>query len=120
MTRKLLFSVTKKDFRVDYFRAGGPGGQKQNKTSSAVRIVHIESGAVGESREERSQAQNKKKAFLRLVESSRFKAWHMRKTAECLMSEAEKREIEKRVDDMMQEENLRIEYFTPETEVASL
>jgi len=103
MAKKLLFSVTKKDFRVDYFRAGGPGGQKQNKTSSAVRIVHLESSAVGESREERSQAQNKKRAFLRLVESDKFKAWHKKKVAECLMLETEKAELEKRVDAMLQE-----------------
>lgn len=79
MGRELLFSVTKKDFRVDTFRAGGPGGQKQNKTSSGVRITHLESGAVGESRDDRSQARNKKKAFLRLVKSPRFQAWHKKK-----------------------------------------
>ncbi len=111
MTKKLLFSLTRKDFRVDTFRAGGPGGQKQNKTSSGVRITHMESGAVGESREERSQAQNKKKAFLRLVESPVFKTWHKLKTAQMLLSEAEKREIEKRIDVWMCDENLKVEYF---------
>lgn len=113
MPRQLLFSVTKKDFRVDTFRAGGPGGQKQNKTSSGVRIVHLESGAVGESRDERSQAQNRKKAFERLVNSPRFKAWHKKKVAECLLSEAERKEIERRVDEWMREENLKVEYYEP-------
>lgn len=66
--RELLFSVTKKDFRIYTFRAGGKGGQKQNKTSSGVRFTHIESGAVGESREERSQHRNKEIAFKRCVD----------------------------------------------------
>ena len=47
-------------------------GNIQNTTDSGVRITHIESGAVGESREERSQSQNKKKAFERLVKSDTF------------------------------------------------
>jgi protein subunit release factor A len=106
----VLFSITRKDFRTDTFRAGGKGGQKQNKTSSGVRIVHMESGAVGESREERSQAQNRKKAFQRLVESSRFTAWHKKKVAECLLASAERREIERQVEEWMKEENLVIEY----------
>lgn len=74
MKEKIL-SVTLKDCRVDTFRCGGKGGQKQNKTSSGARITHPPSGAVGESREERSQLQNKKKAFLKMVASSKFQAW---------------------------------------------
>jgi protein subunit release factor B len=84
MSRELLFSVTKADFDIQTFASGGPGGQHQNKTQSGVRIVHRDSGAVGESRESRSQHQNKEAAFLRLVETSKFKAWHKRRTAELL------------------------------------
>ena len=75
MSKKLLFSVTKKDFEIQTFRSGGKGGQNQNKRDTGVRIVHRESGATGESREERSQAQNKKNAFKRLTESLKFKLW---------------------------------------------
>jgi len=70
---KHLFSLTKKNFEIQTFRSGGPGGQHQNKTSSGVRIIHKESGAVGESREHKSQLQNKKAAFTRLTESDKFK-----------------------------------------------
>lgn len=65
--RELLFSFTKKDFRVDWYRASGPGGQKVNKTSSACRITHKESGLVASCQEQRYASQNKKVAFEKLV-----------------------------------------------------
>jgi|GEM_PF-3347201 len=54
--------------------------------------------------------QNRKIAFQRLVESPKFKVWHKKKIAECLLSEAEKKEIEARVDEWMCEENLMVQY----------
>ena len=42
------------DVRFEAFRAGGPGGQHQNKTESAVRAVHVSSGLAVVAREERS------------------------------------------------------------------
>lgn len=62
-----IFSARKKDFRVDTFAAGGPGGQNQNKKQSGVRITHIESGLSAECREERDQLENKKRAFRKLA-----------------------------------------------------
>lgn len=73
--REKILSVTLADCNVQTFRAGGPGGQKQNKTESGVRIIHRASGARGESREQRSQNQNKKIAFRRMVETKTFQAW---------------------------------------------
>lgn len=66
--KQLMFSVTRKDLRIDTFRSGGPGGQHQNKIESGVRITHLPSGLKGESREERSQHANKIRAFRRLTE----------------------------------------------------
>ena len=106
MGKELLFSVTRKDFRRDTFRAGGKGGQKQNKTSSGVRFTHLESGAVGESREERSQHQNESIAFRRCVESPKFKAWHRRKVAEMML---DKQKLEQSIERSMLPENIRIE-----------
>ncbi len=53
--RELLFSVTAKDCRFDFYRGSGAGGQHRNKTDSAVRVTHLNSGAVGKCEESRSQ-----------------------------------------------------------------
>lgn len=74
-TRELLFSVTPNDCELQTFRAGGKGGQNANKRSMGIRWIHPPSGARGESREERSQLQNKKTAWRRMCETSAFKAW---------------------------------------------
>ena len=51
---------------VDTYRASGPGGQKRNKTSSAVRLRHLPSGLLVIAEESRSQHENKAKALKRL------------------------------------------------------
>lgn len=51
---------------VDTFRASGPGGQKRNKTSSAVRLRHLATGVSAEADESRSQHENRAKAVRRL------------------------------------------------------
>src|SRR4051812_2353034 len=51
---------------VDTYRASGPGGQKRNKTSSAVRIRHAPSGLLVIAEESRSQHENRARALRRL------------------------------------------------------
>jgi hypothetical protein len=51
---------------VDTYRASGPGGQKRNKTSSAVRLRHNPTGLIVIAEESRSQHENKAKALKRL------------------------------------------------------
>jgi RF-1 domain len=51
---------------VDTYRASGPGGQKRNKTSSAVRLRHLPSGLAVLAEESRSQHENRARALRRL------------------------------------------------------
>ncbi len=55
-----------KQCRMDTYTASGPGGQKRNRTYSAVRIIHQETGLSAIAEESRSQTQNKQKALQRL------------------------------------------------------
>lgn len=73
--RKRILSVTIHDCDVQTFHAGGNGGQNQNTRDTGVRVIHRPSGAVGESREERSQLQNKRAAFGRMARTIKFKVW---------------------------------------------
>src|SRR6266852_5016675 len=51
---------------VDTYRASGPGGQKRNKTSSAVRLRHLPSGLIVIAEESRSQHENRARALRRV------------------------------------------------------
>ncbi len=57
-----------KEYRIEKFHCGGKGGQNVNKVETGVRIIHIPTGLVAQSTEERSQFMNKKRAMEKLQE----------------------------------------------------
>jgi protein subunit release factor B len=105
MAKQLILSVSIKDCEVQTFRAGGKGGQKQNKTNSGVRVIHHPSGARAEGRDAREQHINKKNAFLRMIETKEFKTWHKLEIARL----AGQPTIEEVVDEAMQPKNIKVE-----------
>lgn len=60
--------LKKEDYRTDKFGASGPGGQHVNKTESAIRLTHFETGIVVQCQDEKSQLKNLSKA-LRVLKS---------------------------------------------------
>lgn len=106
MSRELLFSVTAADCEWSYTRGSGNGGQKKNKTSSAVHCMHRPSGAHGYSEESRSQLENKRSAFVKMCESKEFKDWHK---MECMRRMGVLDAIDRNIDKAMHPSNFRLE-----------
>lgn len=108
--KELLFSIGPKDFKWDFFKTSGPGGQNKNKRDTACRCTHIASGAIGIGSEEREQGKNRRLAFERCVNSEKFKAWHKLECARVLVDKNERRKIEREVDaELSCGENLLVE-----------
>ena len=73
------FALDMNDVRIDVFRSSGAGGQKVNKTSSAIRVTHLPTNTVVECQDERSQYQNKDRA-LQILRSKLWEAEQQKQT----------------------------------------
>ena len=105
MSKKLLFSITKKDLKISYFSGKGAGGQNRNRHMNCVRISHPESGAESTGQSHKEKRANVKEALQSLVKKPKFKTWHSRKVQELMSGKT----IDETVAEMMAEENLKIE-----------
>ena len=85
--------VKDEDLRVDYYRAGGAGGQHVNKTESAVRLTHLETGIVVQCQNERSKHKNKSQA-LRVLKARLYEHEMKKKEEEMSEVRAQKKAIE--------------------------
>jgi protein subunit release factor B len=94
MNKERITILSQKDLDISYFIGSGHGGQKKQKTSSGCQMIHKQSGAIGRASDNRSQLQNKKLAFERLIKHPKMKLWLSKKLFEIRENESMEEQIE--------------------------
>jgi peptide chain release factor 2 len=84
--------IKEEDLKIDFYRAGGAGGQHVNKTSSAVRMLHIPTGIVVQCQNERSQHKNRSSA-LKVLKARLYMLEQQKRDAEIAKQYGAKGEI---------------------------
>jgi protein subunit release factor B len=114
MSKDPFFSITAKDCEWSYTKGTGAGGQKRNKTSSAVHCTHKASGAHGYSESSRSQLDNRQEAFRKMAETDKFKKWLR---VEFMKRTGEHYEMERQITESLTKVKLEVKIDGKWTEV---
>jgi peptide chain release factor 2 len=91
-TDDIDIEINEEDLKIDFYRAGGAGGQHVNKVSSAVRIVHIPTGIMVQCQNDRSQHRNKAEA-MKMLKSKLYMLEQQKRDAELAKVYGNKGEI---------------------------
>ena len=92
LSEGIEIEIKDEDLRVDTYRSGGSGGQHVNKTDSAVRLTHLETGIVVAVQSERSQHKNRAKA-MSMLKAKLYEYYEDKKRKEMERFYGEKGEI---------------------------
>lgn len=103
---KPVFSVTKKDLEITFFSGTGAGGQHRNRHMNCCRIKHKDTGIMYTGQSHREKQANIREAFNSLCKDKRFKAYCQMRLVELEQKET----VAEKVDKIMDESNLKIEY----------
>jgi len=89
----IVIDIKEADVRIDTYRSSGAGGQKVNKTDSAVRITHLATGIVVAMQNERSQQKNRSMAW-KILRSRLYEYEEKRRQVQLDAAEAQKKDID--------------------------